>query len=111
MISYNSTVTDTAWQALGEWGFLVFPQARQGRVCTVKHIKSHPRVSQNLQKREENSFYSPPDNNGGANIRYLYDDMTNSCLEKALNADKRASEISCYSRNKSVGAQSALREF
>ena len=23
-------------------------------------------------------------NDGGANIRYLYDDMTNSCLEKAL---------------------------
>ena len=70
------------WDSGGE--VFQFFLRREGRVCTVKHINSHPRVSQNLQKREENSFYSPPRNDGGANIRYLYDDMTNSCLEKAL---------------------------
>ena len=71
--------------------FSFFLLRREGRVCTVKHIKSHPRVSQNLQKREENSFYSPPGDDGGANIRLsVYDDMTNSCLEKALKRTLRA---------------------
>lgn len=48
MISYNLTVTELR----GEISIL---ESERG-VCTIKNIKSHPRVSFNLQKREESVY-------------------------------------------------------